>query len=546
MTLAPPAVSSQRRAVFWLVLFALLAVATGLRLRQITQPPLDFHVLRQYDYAILARGEYFADAAGISPRAKEVATVNASAMLRLEPRILPWVAVQAYRLAGGEQLWIPRVLSVLFWFLGGAGLYWLARRWDGDGAGLGALAVFLLIPYGILASRSFQPDPLMVALTIAASVLFWRHFEQPGWSRFFQAVIVSAAGVFVKPTCIFIISGVFMALEIQRLGFWRAVLNPRAALFGVISVLPVAVYYLILIWTTKDMGGQASLSFVPSLLGKGFYWRGWAEMLGRVCGFIPLIVALWATWREQNGGKRAFLIGGWVGYVLYGLVFNFHIHTHDYYSMLVLPVLALALGRVVAVAGARATDFLVSPVRAVVVGTATIAVAVGGFLAAKQLRHSGSLPAGTKNAVLTAGAWLGVSKKFLLFLQQRPAQFAAQVAVMKEIGETVGHSTRTLLYDSDGGRALRYHGELAGRDIMVHRMAIDGKRATDPEADAAAMIEGLMATVHPEYLVATDLHEFNIAQPALRAAVAKRYPILKETKDFVVFDLRHPLTAPAS
>ncbi len=41
--------------------------------------------------------------------------------------------------------------------------------------------------------------------------------------------------------------------------------------------------------------------------------------------------------------KRRFLFGLWVGYALFGLFFNFHISTHDYYSLPLIPILALSI-----------------------------------------------------------------------------------------------------------------------------------------------------------------------------------------------------------
>jgi len=41
--------------------------------------------------------------------------------------------------------------------------------------------------------------------------------------------------------------------------------------------------------------------------------------------------------------KRRFLLGLWAGYVLFGLYFNYHISSHDYYSLPLIPIVALSL-----------------------------------------------------------------------------------------------------------------------------------------------------------------------------------------------------------
>ena len=46
----------------------------------------------------------------------------------------------------------------------------------------------------------------------------------------------------------------------------------------------------------------------------------------------------------RSGPARTLLVGLWGGYVLLGFAFAHHIHTHNYYSLQLIPVVALSLG----------------------------------------------------------------------------------------------------------------------------------------------------------------------------------------------------------
>src|SRR3970282_754773 len=109
---------------------------------------------------------------------RDVSVQQWKAKVTIEPEIMERLAAFIYRYTG-EQLWIPRLVSSVVWLVGGIFIYLLARDLVSvDGAVL-ALAFYLFMPYGIFASRSFQPDPLMVALIVAFWWLIYRWTGSP-------------------------------------------------------------------------------------------------------------------------------------------------------------------------------------------------------------------------------------------------------------------------------------------------------------------------------------------------------------------------------
>jgi len=89
-----------------------------------------------------------------------------------------WIAAVGYRLAGAEQLWIPRLVSSALWVVGGVFLYLIARRLTSRDGALVALVAYLFWTYSVWLSRLYMPDATMVALLLAAGAVA----RSPPWS----------------------------------------------------------------------------------------------------------------------------------------------------------------------------------------------------------------------------------------------------------------------------------------------------------------------------------------------------------------------------
>ena len=73
-----------------------------------------------------------------------------------------------YAVVGEERLAIPRLLSISAWQIGAFPLMAIARRLSGPAGVIVALATYLFLPYGVVASRAFQPDALMTSASLFA------------------------------------------------------------------------------------------------------------------------------------------------------------------------------------------------------------------------------------------------------------------------------------------------------------------------------------------------------------------------------------------
>jgi hypothetical protein len=488
--------SSRMRWAVGLILFLGLLV----RLPGLSAPPLEFHATRQYLGAILARAYYVEHATGLPPAQVAAARAARSLVPAFEPPILQRLTAGIYRVIGREDLRVPRLLSIVAWLAGALALAWLLTLWELTRAGvLAGVSVMVFLPFGIVASRSIQPDPLMTALIVAAAALAMKYTREPtGW-RLVAAIGGAAAAAFVKPMAICLAAPFLVAATVRRFGVIRGV--ALGSLCAAAALVPILVYFRI---AGRD---DAVYSLLPALVRQWSFWEGWGAMLHRVAGW-PLVVAALAGLIVARRNFAPFL-GAWMaGYIVLGLAFFYAIATHDYYSLPVVPVLAAGVASL-----ASAVDRLQWPAG---LRRGAIVCAIAALLALNGV------------TIHAAG------------LLRSPAETRAEAARYERIGELVGHSLNVASLDFTYGLALSYHGRLLasnfplGIDLAVRRLA--GETPAPP-------IDRLQGS-NADFFVATHQPELD-GQPELKEVLAQRFPVIArdgtdERWNFVIYDLRRP------
>jgi hypothetical protein len=499
----------------WLAVGVALLGALGIRFYEIDEPPLDFQPERQLHGAILARWYYLKTQDSAPLWKKRIAERSAhDEGIVGEPPILEFVASQAYRVAGGERLWIPRALSTLFWLAGGLFLFLIARRLASLGAASCALAFFLFVPFGVSASRTFQPDPLMVALTLATVLAIVRHHERPSTGRLIAAASLAALALLVKPVfAVFPIAGALLALAVARQGMRRTVTDPQIYLFGLSALLPSLAYYL---WGTvidDFLEGRSGGRVLPELLLESAFWRGWLHLATHAVGGSVVLLAGLAGIVVARGTARALIVGLWLGYLAFGLTYTYPIYTHDYYSLQLVPIVALSLLPL----ADRALPWLKRLPRVPQLAIAGGAVAVALVAGVAELRqHASDVPR----------------------MRQDVRTYAA-------IGDAVDHSRSVIFLDTLAAAPLRYYAWIAGA-AWPNRgdMAFEELSANVGPIDARERLRGQNLDQYPnrtslewppEYFVVKNFAELE-QQPDLERLL-HRYRTLAQTRDYVIYDL---------
>jgi len=482
----------------------LFVVALGLRLYHINEPPLNFHATRQYRSLIIAREYYFASSTSVPEWEKQVAFYSRQKQGTLEPPIMEFLVSIGYRLLGGEHVWIPRLLSSLFWLIGGGFLYLVGKRIADPDAALFCTAFYLFLPFGVAASRSFQPDPLMVMLMVASVFAILRYYDAPSNARLMVAAVVSSLAFVVKPHSVFAILGAFTAIAIYRQGIRRAIMSQTLLVFITIILLPTITIYIYNVVTGRFFPHEAWKTLLPQLWISSFFWRNWVNNIGLTVGFIPFIGALLGLLFFRDGLPRSLVIGLWTGYVIFGLVLNYNFATHDYYQLQLIPIVGLSLGPIVG-------------------------------LVMNHLNHTRPQlhwrVAAWSALLLGLVLSIGVARSRLV-----DADAEHKVRTQREIGEMVKHSTKTIFLSSDYGVPLEYEGLLSGSSWPLQWDLEWEQLAGLMSPSAQERFNTRFTKNSPEYFIVEDLREFE-QQPDLKEFLSK-FPIVSQKNDYLIFKLK--------
>lgn len=504
------------RTLHWLLVGILLSVALGIRLWRADQPWVEFHPMRQYRSGNIARGIYAQWDNALPEWEREIAVINLHGEELLEPRLLETLVAATYLIAG-EHFWASRLYSSLFWVGGGFLLYLLARALFTEDTAFFAAMFYLFLPFAVTASRTFQPDSLMILFIMGGLYLIWRHHTDPRWKWLILAGLTCGFALFIKPLGIFVLSTAFLVLAWDRQRSVRWVIKPQTLTFFGLSYLPVGSYYLYSIFIGLPLLGEARAQFVPGLLLKAPFWIGWFEQMAVVIGPLVFVGALLGFLVVKARRVQVYLGGLWIGYMLFVLVFTYVVSTHNYYQLQLVPIVALSLCPLI--------DRVLEPLRAAYRQTATrimftvLLVVVAAILSLREVvqRHS-------------TGVYFNLDP--------------ALIPDMEEIGELTDHSSRTVTLSLHYSRPLRYHARIAGLDWpTTGELAILSYAQDRPQQSIADYINEVLSPADYDYFVVTNMVEWE-RQPALQVWLCA-YPVLAETDHYIIFDLQKGTVNPS-
>ena len=332
----------------WIAALAVIGIfilGLGLRLYDLTDPPLD-SAYRQLHAAIIARGMYYQMLPGADPALRQAAIELWHYEDVFEPPIFERIVAITYLAAGGEHLWIPRLFAILFWMVGGVALFLLSRKLTSLEGSIVALAFYMVLPFGVLLSRRFQPDPFMVMWIMLAALALYNWHEKRDLKSAVWVGLVCAVAVVIKVFAVFIIAPMAIAMVLISGKLKQSLRNIHIWVMAGIMIAIPAVIYFVLRPDTQGYLSFWSTSFIGMLIQPSFYVR-WLELLNTLFGGLVVIIAL-AGVLVAKPKARALLVCMWMGYLLFGLFEPWQISTHDYYSLVLVPILALSLAPIAA------------------------------------------------------------------------------------------------------------------------------------------------------------------------------------------------------
>ena len=495
-----PSFLAPRKWILAVVLVFVFGLGLAIRVYDLFDAPLDFHPTRQMHSVLIARGMYYQQRSDVPEWQRQMAYNQWQKEPHPEPQLLERLTAITYRILGHEALWVPRLYSILFWMAGALGLYLLANEIIGRDGALVALIYFLFLPYGAIASRSFQPDPLMVSLLVFTLLAIVRWQKQPDWKHTLAAGILGGLAILVKTVAVFFVAGAWIGLLFSTYSLKEMLRNRKIWAAAVLSLLPYACFFVYGTYIQGFLQSEFSLRFFPQLWKDPVFYLQWNSELSSVVGFEWFLAALVCSLLVR-GKARSLLLGLWAGYFLYGMGFAYHISTHDYYQLPLIPLVALGLG-----AGAQT---------------------VLGSLQGRRIVKT-TLVAGVLLFFVVLKAW-----DVRVALKRN--SYENEIIFWQRLGERLGQDVSVVGLLQDSGARLAYWGWVEADDWLTSG-DLNVRELAGNEVDVPQLFERTVEG--KDYFVVTLLDELD-RQPRLKELLS-HYALIEETGDTLIYDLRQP------
>lgn len=343
---------------FWLTLILILSFY--LRLYKIDNPIADWHSWRQADTAAVARNFYKEGFNPLLPKGDDMQAIsdikpqlNLNRYRFVEFPIYPSLVYFAYVLNGGVDEKLARLISVFFSLGSIIFIYFIVKRYSTLPHALLSALIFGVLPFSIYYSRVTLPEPSLIFFSLGMFHFLDRWIyeneakplsfgNKPG--LMILAIFFTACAFLTKPMAIFFLLPLTYSyylkegLKFPPVRYW---------IFLIIAFLPLVAWRY---WMQNFAEGIPASNWL--LNGNGirlrpafFRWivgdRLGREILSIAGGFLFLLGVIVKPFHKQNYLLHLLTLSSF----LYLVVFATGNVQHDYYQVLLTPVLSIFLAR---------------------------------------------------------------------------------------------------------------------------------------------------------------------------------------------------------
>ena len=225
-------------------------------------------------------------------------------------------------------------------------------------------------------------------------------------------------------------------------------------------------------------------------------------MIDQVTGLPAFLAALLGTFLLVTRRARSLLLGLWVGYFIYGLLFIYYSGSHNYYTLPLYPLAAIGLGAVAQAVIERLRAIWKRPwIYAVVLALALVWVGQGAYAARNSMR----------------------------------ASYSSQVATYQKIGNEV-RSYQVVGLVEDYTSRMQYYGWIMMSNWPTNGDFLKSSLSGGTE-DLTALFQQL--TAGKDLFLVTDLGELD-RQPGLKEVLNNHYAVFDQGSSYIIYDLRKP------
>lgn len=337
------------------LLICIAVLAFVLRMYKINTPLLDWHSWRQADTASVTREYVQKTLNPLYPTYHDLSSIpsgkdNPNGFRMVEFPIYNILVASLIKAVPSLPL-VPtsRVISALFSIGTLVSLFFLARSYYGKKVGYLTAFFFAVIPYSIFYSRVILPEPIMVFFSTLSITTFRLYIKKPKAITYWTSFLTLAVALLLKPFVIFLIP-VYSVMILEERKLKDAIKDFRLYFYAIFSMIPFILWRN---WILNFPEGIPSSDWLFNGNGIRFRpawvrWLGYERLTKLILGYVGIVLLPISFFNELKN-KKFFIPAWWLGIALYFTVIATGNVQHDYYQVIVTPIIALTLGKAVVV-----------------------------------------------------------------------------------------------------------------------------------------------------------------------------------------------------
>jgi len=333
-----------------IILFTIICcVSIGLRFWKIDQPIADWHSFRQVDTASVARIFTIKGIDLLHPRYHDLSNIqsgkdNPQGWRMVEFPLYQGIAAFMYNVFPQFPIEIYlRLITILCSTLTGMFLGIMVMRRTTRATGVMTFFAYAIFPFSIFYGRAVLPDPFMIFLSILSLFLLDTRGHAVSWATTVISGITAACAFLVKPQAAFLLLPVFILFFVRPIKISQIM---KFLLWGLLAIVPLILWR---IWILQYPEGIPAFDWLLNqndirFKGAWFFWL-FADRIGRLIlgywGLIPFGLGLVSIKKGEGMLFRLLLVGS----LLYLIIIAGGNVQHDYYQILLLPVISIYVGK---------------------------------------------------------------------------------------------------------------------------------------------------------------------------------------------------------
>lgn len=344
----------------YLLLAAILFVGLFVRLYRFDAPIADWHSWRQSDTSAVSKNFSELGFDLLHPKYFDISNIQSG---KDNPEGYRFVEFPLYNIfqAGGYVLfdfftieeW-GRLVSIISSILSGLFIFLLVRKYFNTSTAL--LSVFFLsfLPFSVYYGRSVLPDTMMV-MAILGGIYFFdksldkleirNKFKIQNYIYLLITILFTASALLLKPFAIFfVLPMVYLSYRkfgIAMFGYWQL------WILAILSISPLIIWRW---WISQYPEGIPSFWWLINgdnirFKGSYFYWVYGERISKLILGYSGIALLIFGLLKKESEKNYFFFLSFLASAILYMTVIAKGNVQHDYYQILIIPTIAIFLGR---------------------------------------------------------------------------------------------------------------------------------------------------------------------------------------------------------